>query len=97
MATRQITATATGASAVITFPAGLKWMLSLRSSGAYGADLQVGNDGDANSFKDFYTEEGTKVAFVNSGRQDFVVPGGRSYRLNVTTYNSEITITAFPT
>ena len=85
----------TGLSPHITLPprrGGGRYILAVRSSGAFVADLQRANDGS--DFTDVY-EQNTKVT-INTGTptaQDFEVPAG-SYRLNVTTYNSAITMYA---
>jgi hypothetical protein len=83
-------ATATGASPVITLATG-EYILQFSSAGAFVLDVQVG---DGTTFADLYYDATTKVTIDSStGPQHVIVPGGMSYRMDVGTYNSPITMT----
>jgi hypothetical protein len=82
-------ATATGASPVITLIPG-EFILQFSSAGAFVLDVQVG---DGTTFSDLYYDSSTKVTIdSSSGPQHVKVPGGMSYRMDVGTYNSAITM-----
>jgi hypothetical protein len=84
-------ATATGASPVITLPGG-EFVLRFTSAGAFVLDVQ---EGDGTNFADMFYDSTTKVTIdSSSGPRSVKVPGGQSYRMDVGTYNSEITMTA---
>jgi hypothetical protein len=85
------TATATGVSQSISLPPG-EFVLQFASGGAFALDLQVG---DGTTFADAYYDPTTKATIdSSSGPQSVKVVGGMSYRMDVTTYNSAITMEA---
>jgi hypothetical protein len=88
-------ATATGASAAISLPAG-EYVLQFTSEGAFELDVQVG---DGASFADLYYSDGSTQVTIDSssGPRHVSVPGGMSYRMDVGTYNSAITMVALRT
>jgi hypothetical protein len=69
-----------------------EWALDFASAGAFILDIQRGLNGS--SFRDLYTMEGTKVTMDSTGLSHCVVVGGGDYRMDVTTYNNPITMTA---
>jgi hypothetical protein len=84
-------ATATGASSSISLPPG-DFVLRFSSGGAFVLDVQ---EGDGSDFADLYYDATTKVTIDSStGPRSVQVPGGMSYRMDVGTYNSAITMTA---
>lgn len=88
-----VIATATGNSTSIDLP-NEPHVLRFTSGGAFVLDLQ---EGDGSSFGNAYYDATTKVTIDSSaGPQSVRVPGGLSYRMNVTTYNSAITMKAIP-
>lgn len=69
------------------------YILSCRSAGAFVLDIQEDTDGA--SFKDAYYDATNKATIDSStGPQSVRVAGGRCYRMDVTTYNSVITMEA---
>jgi hypothetical protein len=86
-----VVATATGVSAAESLPSG-EYVLQFSSAGAFALDIQVG---DGTTFSDLYYDATTQATIDSStGPQCVSVPGGMSYRMDVTTYNSAITMTA---
>lgn len=76
---------------------GGSYILSCTSAGAFALDIQVSNDAGVN-FVDAYMDATTK-ATINTATptaQHFIVPAG-SYRMDVDTYNSTITMRAIET
>jgi hypothetical protein len=85
-------ATETGASPVITLPGG-EFVLRFTSADAFVLDVQ---EGDGTSFADMFYDATTKVTIdSSSGPRSVKVPGRQSYRMDVGTYNSAITMTAY--
>lgn len=69
-----------------------KWVLECTSSSAYVLDIQVSGGTD---FKDMYYDATTVVTLNNTTGPALVkVDGGLNYRMDVTTYNSTITMKA---
>ena len=69
-------------------------VLSFTSEGAFALDLQV-LAGDGTSWDDVYDGTNTQVTIdSSSGKQNVVVRGGQSYRMDVNTYNNPITMWA---
>lgn len=69
-----------------------EWALDFACSGAFVLDVQRGTGGT--NFRDVYTLEGTKVTMDSTGVSSCVVVGGGDYRMDVSTYNNPITMTA---
>lgn len=86
-----VVATGTGASDHISLRPGVDFVLSFRSSGAFVLDVQVG---DGTDFRDAHDSSGKQSVDSSTGEQDVVVAGGQKYRMDVDTYNSDITMTA---
>jgi len=84
------------ASDYLVLPDNGDYVLSFRSAGAFVLDLQEDDDGSsASNFKDAYYDSTTKATVDSStGPQSIRVAGGRAYRMDVTTYNSTITMKA---
>lgn len=73
---------------------GRDYVLSFTSAGAFALDLQV-LAGDGTSWDDVYDGTNTQVTIdSSSGKQNVVVRGGQSYRMDVNTYNNPITMWA---
>lgn len=88
---RSVTATATGASAALTLPIG-EWALEFTSEGAFTLDLQAGIETD---FFDVYDSNNNKITIVStSGPRHVIVDGEISYRMDVDSYASAITMKA---
>jgi hypothetical protein len=86
------TATATGFSSSISLPPG-EYVLRFASSDPFVLDVQ---EGDGTSFADLHYDPTTKVTIDSStGPQSVKVLGGLSYRMNVDTYTSAITMAVF--
>lgn len=87
-----VVASGTGATSHIVLVPGRQYMLSFSSSGAFVVDVQM-LAGDGASWDDVY-DGTTKVTIdSSSGVQNKVVVAG-TYRMNVSTYNSAITMWA---
>lgn len=74
----------------VTLGNGYEYVLQCSSGGAYTLDIQVSADGT--NWSDAYLDATTKVTLDSTGVQTVRVPGGLSYRMDVTTYNSTITM-----
>ena len=73
---------------------GSAWAIEVTSAGAFVADIQasVGTD-----FADVYLDASTKATISStSGPRILIVAGGLNYRINVTTFNSTVTMKADP-
>lgn len=88
----RVTATSTGASDHISLVPGREYVLSFTSAGAFVVDLQR-LAGDGASLDDVFDETGKITIDSSSGKQNVIVPAGK-YSMNVTTYNSPITMWA---
>ena len=91
-----VSVTSATASDHLLLPDNGDYVLSFRSSGAFVLALQEDDTGTtASNFKNAYYDSTTAVSIDSStGPQSVRVSGGRAYRMNVTTYNNTITMTA---
>ena len=90
-ATNPVTVSSQTASDHLALPLG-EYVLEFASAGAFALDLQSAS---GSAFSDVYSDPTTKVTIDSStGPLTVVVVGGRNYRMNVTTYNNPITMTA---
>lgn len=88
----QTTATATGASGEVSAAMG-DHVVHATSDDDFAGDLQIYT---GVAWLDVYNDAQEKVVFDSTATppiQSARVPGGHRYRLNVTTYNSTITLT----
>lgn len=74
----------------VTLSNGYEYVLQCSSSGAYTLDIQV--SADSSNWSDAYYDATTKVTLDSTGVQTVRVVGGLYYRMDVTTYNSTITM-----
>lgn len=72
-----------------------EYCLECTSAGAFALDIQVAAD-PAQTFRDLYDTNG-KVTFdtTAAAKMHVIVAGGLCYRMDVDTYNSEITLAAY--
>lgn len=77
----------------VQLPQGGDYVLALSSAGNFAVDIQEGGN-DGLSFADMYYDETNKVTLGHAGPRSVRVPGGQCYRMNATTYNNPITMTA---
>lgn len=87
-----VEATGTGFSDHIYLPPQARdYTIKAYSAGAFAADVQESPDGE--NWYDLYDLNGKVTIQTGIGASGRIVPAGR-YRLNVTTYNSTITLKA---
>lgn len=92
-----LTQSASGVGAAIQLPASGDFILRFRDplASAFVIALQAG---DGTNFDPAYLDDqSTAISIASaSGPRAVRVPGGLSYRMNITTYNDPITMEAFP-
>ena len=88
----QVIATGTGASSHIVLPEDFEYLISFSSAGAFVVDLQV-ESGLSGKWDDVYSGDTQVTIDSSTGKQNTVVVAG-NYRMDVTTYNSPITMYA---
>lgn len=77
----------------LALPPGSEWKLQFTCGAAFVLDVQ--ESGSSLNFADAYYDATNKVTIDSStGPQSVVVVGGQNYRMDVSTYNSTITMTA---
>jgi hypothetical protein len=91
----QVTATTSGVSAGIDLPGDTDYILRFVCDSGFVVDVQEGY-APSGDYDDLYYDATTQATIDSStGPQSLRVTGGHGYRMDVTTYNADITMTAY--